>query len=294
MEVKIKLQHYVPQFYLANFVIRPKKSTVYCYDKPKSKSFLVSVKNIASETYFYDKEKDSQQTIEKAFSVLEGSFKPIYDKVLSSGNLDSLTETERQTIALFVATQELRTREHRETIADMLRQAKARLYKENLTEEFKQKYEIDKWDSEEQIKSLHLVGLKQASRYAEYILNMKWILFGNRTRMPFWTSDHPINRFNQIDAKPYGNLGLLSKGIEIHYPLNPKIVLSFYDSTIYQNFPSRNEIDDLNNVVFENWLQVANSTRYIFSNMTDFALAQKILKENPQLKEIDRKRIQVD
>lgn len=252
---------------------------------------MVSIKNVASETYFYDEEKEPTQTVEKAFSVLEGSFKRIYESIVCIESLDSLSVGERETLSLFVSTQELRTKEHRETIGDMIRQSKAKLSKENLSENLR--LEIEKWGSEEQIKSVHLSGFKDAGLYAEYILNMKWILIINRTKMPFWTSDNPINRFNPLDLKPYGNLGLLSKGIEIHYPLTPNLVLTFSDPTLYRFLPNIWEVTDIQNVVFENWLQVSKSTRHIFSNLNDFSLAERILREHPELKVVDRTRIRV-
>jgi len=293
MSTRIKLQHYVPQFYLNKFVRKPKRNSIYCFDKSKSNSFVVSTKNVASESYFYDKPNEAEQKIEKALSVIESSFYPIHSKLLANEDLGSLTSSERESLAYFVTVQEHRTREQRETIGDMMKQAKKRLYKEKLTDEFKERYGIDKWDTEEEIKSLHLSTFKQIPLYAEILLQMKWILFINRTLMPFWSSDHPINRFNPVDAKPYGNLGLLCKGIEIHFALSPNVILSFCDPLIYKLLPNRYEIKDIQNVIFENWLQVAHSTRYIFSNDNDFSLAEKILRDNPSLRDINRKRIEV-
>lgn len=293
MSTRIKLQHYVPRFYLKAFAIKPKKDSIYCFDKSNSKSFLVSIKNVASESYFYDKPDEVEQKIEKVLSVIESSFKPIHSKILDSRDIEGLTPDEKKSLAYFVMAQEHRTREQRETIADMMKQAKKRLYKENLTEEFKQRYGIDKWDTEEAIKALHLSTFKQIPLYADILLQMKWILFINRTPMPFWSSDHPINRFNPIDAKPYGNLGLICKGIEIHFPLSPSVSLSFCDPSIYNLLPHRYEIKDIQNAVFENWFQVAHSTRYIFSNDNDFSLAGEILRDNPSLRDINRKRIEV-
>lgn len=255
---------------------------------------MVSTKNVASESYFYDVPNEEEQRIEKTLNLIESSFDTIYKKILASEDLGSLTSGEKETVALFVAAQEHRTREHREAIADMMKQSKKRLYKENLTEEFKKRYGIDKWDTEEEIKALHLSTFKRFPLYAEILLQMKWILIINRTPTPFWTSDHPINRFNPVDAKPYGNLGLLCKGIEIHFPFSPEMVLSFCDPTIYELLPNRYETKDIQNVIFENWMQVAHSTRHVFSNTNDFTLAEKILRDNLQLREIDRKRIQVD
>ena len=294
MDTKIEIQHYVPRLYLNSFVIKPKKHSVYCYEKKQPKYFEVSTKNIACENYFYDTPDEQEQRIEEALGLIESSFDPIYKKILVNRDLESLASNEKETIAVFVAAQELRTREQRETIADMVRQAKQSLHKETLSEEFKERYDIDKWDTEEEMKSLHLNIFKQIPLYAEIILQMKWITLIDHTPMPFWTSDHPINRFNPVKAEPFGNLGLLCKGIGIHFPLSPKMVLSFCDPKTYELLPSRYEIKDIQNVEFENWLQVAHSTRYLFSNTNDFTFAERILRDNPSLREIDRKRIQVN
>lgn len=93
------------------------------------------------------------------------------------------------------------------------------------------------------------------------------------------------------DARPLGNLGLLWRGIEIHFPLSPKISLSMCDPSIYHLLPSKYEIQDIQNTVFLNWLQVYYSTRYIFSDTDDFSLAEDIVGDNPSLGDIDRKRM---
>ena len=293
MDTKIKIQHYVPRLYLNSFVIKPKKYSVYCYEKLKSKVFVTSIKNIACENYFYDTPDEQEQRIEKALSSIESSFDPIYKKILASGDLNSLTSIDKQTIAFFIMTQELRTREHRELMKDMWKQAKDRLYKEKLTDEFKERYGIDTWGTEDGTKALQLSMFKSIPSYAEILLQMKWILINNRTPIPFWTSDHPINRFNPIDMRPYGNLGLLSKGIQIHFPLSPKVVLSFSDPSTYDSFGESHETKDIQNVIFENSLQVAHSTRHIFSKINDFSLAERMLKDDPSLKDIRKKRIAI-
>jgi hypothetical protein len=53
---KVKLQHYVPQFYLKNFASKNKKTySINCFDKINEKQFTSNVTNIACESYFYDK-----------------------------------------------------------------------------------------------------------------------------------------------------------------------------------------------------------------------------------------------
>ena len=103
----------------------------------------------------------------------------------------------------------------------------------------------------------------------------------------------PHYRFNPIDMRPYGNLGLRSKGIQIHFPLSPKVVLSFSDPSTYDSFGESHETKDIQNVIFENSLQVAHSTRHIFSKINDFSLTERMLKDDSSLKDIRKKRIAI-
>jgi len=290
MSEKIKLQHYVPRFYLQSFSIKGRKNYLYCFDKSKSNKLLVNNKNISSETYFYDTSEDDDQHIEKAFSCLESLFNFVYDKLIATEDLSCLTSLEKLKMAYFVVTQELRTKEHRAVLEDMVKQATVALSKRSAPKELIDKIKLSK----EGIKSLHMDQLKYVPDYVDIVSKMKWILLINRTSMPFWCSDHPVNRFNNIDTKPYANLGLLSRGIEIHFPLSPTLSLCVCDPDMFSIMPSRYEIMDVEALSFHNWLQVYYSTRYVFSDKDDFSLAEEIIKDNPSLRNIDRKRLSVD
>lgn len=52
MVTRIKLEHYVPQFYLKNFSIKNEGKALYCFDKCTSSRFIADIHNIASEKYF--------------------------------------------------------------------------------------------------------------------------------------------------------------------------------------------------------------------------------------------------
>jgi hypothetical protein len=51
---------------------------------------------------------------------------------------------------------------------------------------------------------------------------------------------------------------------------------------------------NLNNVIFQNSLQLRWSTGFIFSQDEDFSLAEKILKEQPSWRDLQRKRVSVN
>lgn len=61
-EQKVKNQHIVPQSYLERFTAA--RSQTWAFDKTNRKVFLTTVRNVASETYFYD---FPSEMIEKAF-----------------------------------------------------------------------------------------------------------------------------------------------------------------------------------------------------------------------------------
>lgn len=119
---------------------------------------------------------------------------------------------------------------------------------------------------------------------------MTWILCENCTDMLFWTSDHSVNRFNPLDLSLYGNSFLLSKCIQMFFPLTPRLEILFCDPIeYYRSSDKRVAIKD--NVLFRNTLQVRSCARHVFSIDEDFFFAKKWLDEHTDFREIDRERI---
>ncbi len=290
---KIKLQHYVPRFYLKKFTFNRDKDLLYCFDKAEKKNFTVNISKIGCESYFYDISVDVDQKFEKILSDKERKFSVAYHKLIRKRNLKRLSTKERRSIAELVALQELRTKEYREMLRNIVRGTnEALLGKGKLSEELKKQLEED--NTEDSIKSMQIKSIQEnISNYGTIISKMNWILLENITHIPYWTSDHPINRYNDVDMSPYGNLGFLSTGIQIFFPLTPRLALAFCDPEKFRYLPEF-ERNDLEGVTFQNSLQVNRSTRHIFCNLDDFSLAEKILEENPSLGDIDRKRISID
>ncbi len=58
---KVKIQHYVPRFYLRNFAHQANDEYwLYCFDKTNFKSFPVNINDIACENFFYEHKEDKQ------------------------------------------------------------------------------------------------------------------------------------------------------------------------------------------------------------------------------------------
>ena len=290
---KVKIQHYVPRFYLKNFGIQKgKEFKLYCFDKSDFRNFPVNIKNIGCEKFFYEG-KEEEQTLEKALSELEKSFSKVYNKLIASRSLLNLKWSDKEILASFVAVQDLRTRESREIIRSVGKEMKRVLGDKPLSDDLKN--QIKTIDTEETAHSIHLKLVKDTlsgkTGMAEIILNMKWMLFENFTKIPLWTSDHPINRFNPIDQSPLGNLGLKSDGIQLFFPLNPTLGILFGDPVEYCTNPEKIAcIKD--NIIFSNSLQARSSTRHIFSNNNDFYLAKKWLREYPHFTNPSRQRVE--
>ena len=285
-----KIEHYVPRFYLKNFAVKKQsKFLINCFDKSAGRNFLTDIRKIGAEKHFYD--TDNQQ-IERSLANFESKCNIVYEKLIRSADLNSLTADDKTSFAYFVATQWLRTRERREGIRDFIKQLTERLSKENLSPEFETK--LKEANTEPYQKSLHISQLKDLPIYVNIILRMKWALFINKTKIPYWTSDNPICMHNKLDLRPHGNLGLTSKGIEMRFPLNTQICLFMGDPDMYAILPTKYELTDEQNIIFANSLQTICSTRFVFSVEGDFALAEKIISENPELRNPDRKRSSVD
>lgn len=288
MKNRIKIQHYVPRLYLRNFSAKSGKCFfIYSFDKTTTSKFLVNIKRIGCERYFYEIPGDSDQLIEKTLGRIESGFNTAYQKLIKAEDSTCLTNEDKISFAYFIATQWIRTKEQRETIKDLIDQLTKQLLKDELSKELEN--QVEKANTEQFIRLVHRDVLKGIPLYSDIILNKKWILFINKTDTPYWTSDHPINLYNPISFGPFGNLGLLSKGIQIYFPLTIKLSLCLCDPDY--SFPDKYEISNIQNIIFQNHLQVKWSTRYILSLNEDFSLAETIIRENPELKEINRRRI---
>jgi hypothetical protein len=291
---KIKIQHYVPRFYLRNFSKKDgKQYIVNCFDKIESKQFVENVDQIASEKYFYDIDRETEQLVEKELSKNEEELNCVYNKLISKKSLYCLNWKEKESLARFAAIQDIRTREMRETIKGIGNELKKFLSEKPTSEELER--QLKEVATEQTARRVHLKILIETllgeNHLVEMFLSLKWVLSDNNTKMPLWTSDHPVNRFNPMKQSPLGNLGLLSKGIEISFPLTPKLGLSFCDPVEYFYNPDHLAcIKD--NVLFYNTLQVRSCTRHVFSRDNDFSIARKWLTEYPENKNQKRKRIQ--
>ncbi|HKV98832.1 MAG TPA: DUF4238 domain-containing protein [Vicinamibacterales bacterium] len=286
----MKLQHYVPRSYLKHFGFGEEKHPrIWCYDKLEKTAFPTSVKNVAAEKYFYHPPSEPQQPIEHVLGRFETVFGIARQRLLAASDPMSLSFDDKVAVAVFFATQMVRTREHRHMIEDVMKQTR-----EWLQATGKLTPELDEWlgpGDADQMRRQQLQNLSRGlvSELTAAVLRLKWMLLFNATGQPFWTSDHPVALYNPVDAGLYGNLGLACKGIQVFFPLSPSQTLVFCDPVMYADRPPRGEVVP-ENVIFQNSLEVLASTRYLFGPSSNFAQAEVVLADHPDLADPHRPR----
>lgn len=275
--VRSKKQHFVPKFYLRNF--SRDKHTLFCFDKMKFKSFRVNIADIAHENLFYDVNEIPDGVIERNLSYKEALFKLGYSQLVLCKDIERLDEASRKALFLFITTQFFRTSFIRKDIKQTSDQFINILAKKSGVK-IPDGFRI--YTDPESVKRIHLLMILDSDmifQTADILANSEWLVLSNDTGLPLWTSDNPVVIDNNT---PDRELGLASKGREIHFVLNPQLCLTSFDPLTHRR-PTINNLEYMN-VLYHNCLQIRRSMRFIYSSDDDFSLAQKFLIDYPQYK----------
>ena len=272
--VKITIkQHYVPQFYLKNF-----SNLLYGLDKKENKIFKTNSKNIAFEPEFYGPDIQDKPSMEKTFADMEKNWSIAIKKLIETENFLSLSDELKRHVVTCMTFQLLRTKQFRKDIAGMANSIMGIFLESKGLEK-----DAVKLSREGEIKQ-HLNMLKDYPAFATIISQMKFCVVSNKTPIPLWTSDNPINLQNDLPPEPpFSNMGLACRGIEIHFPLNPKLSLVALDPTTFHDAPNHYEVYAKRLIHRENYHQFLNSSRFLFSNTRKFHERKKMLSLNPDV-----------
>jgi len=126
-----------------------------------------------------------------------------------------------------------------------------------------------------------LLDAEFIEEYARVINDKIWIFGINETNLPFYTSDNPIVGRYHIKNTPYYYNGLGAKGVEIIFPISPKIILVLFDKEYFKD----NELNDNKFVLLSNYKiiryngwQYINASNHIVSSTDNFRLLTDISK----------------
>lgn len=257
-EIK-KKQHYVPQCYLEAWAV-PNTHQVFVYDKNLRQERKNNITDVASENHFYDvdfpKSVDPKvcenlrmnvdeveailksQPIENFFSnTIEGELSAILKKTIANvaqltpwvkANCFFISEDDKLRLSAQLAYQHIRTKSVRNMLlesADCLTQV---LKDMKVPEKTIEKYKIDKNEA----KAIHAQMIFDGKELLSTMLRFNsfiWVLGVNKTPTDFITSDNPICTQSHIKDDFLCMSALMSKGVEIYYPISPRIGLFMFD-----------------------------------------------------------------
>ena len=312
-----QVQHYVPKFILRSFGTGRRRSQVFVYDKHEDRVFLSSIANMAAERRFYDIEVDDKTaSLEPLLSDLESEASVLIATIRSKQSIGFLSDEDRVVLSNFLAVQMLRTRQQREILRD---------FDESLRHQMKRRgIELDDIPdfrplTDQDIKLMSMRMLLRPEQFAAHLITKSWVLLSSPQPGAFFCSDNPVALQN-TEQSTYlgGNLGLAVPGIEIYFPLSPKLVLALYcpshESKIreiqqmrdkivehlgapphleYDEFAERlsggidsGDVVEVPEPIITNInsLQIIFSTRFLFSRTKGFPGVSDTLSEHPELK----------
>lgn len=293
MSKRTKKQHYVPQFILRNFSNKnTKNNQIFVFNKKSGKTFSCSPENIAHENRFYDIEYDNKNIYyEPFFASIETKSAPIIRKILQSESISEISLEDKKTLSYFIILQASRTKHAFED-------CKNNFLKPILTVTYKKVarhilpppkgFHLDDVEviitDDNYCKSLVLsTAIYSANKFHEIIANRKWILFERYNNSNFIIGDHPVIMDNNLISVLYGNLGLLSPGVEIYFPISPHFLLGIFDRKDY--FPHKFTIKcDMENMKYFNSRQIIYAESFLFSSKNDWSDCNKFLQLYPNHK----------
>jgi Protein of unknown function (DUF4238) len=295
-EGKSGTQHYVPQLILRRFANG--KDQVQVYDKWTRRHFPSSPRNMASEMSFYDLTTETGSiSIDPVLSHLEVKVAPILKSVIEARSVATLTEPDRKAVAIFVATQMMRTLGARQRLQQTHEGVLAAFEARGL--EVPAEFHTD----EEEIKRSSLAAIVESAAIVPLILDKTWMLGSASAEYPFMVSDNPLVRCNTTNPATsfWGTDGLACEGVEIYMPLTPTLTLCFHCKSIVGQLrtaaaaagvTSTQILDVMESGVamephnevtkFQNSLQVQAASRFLFSFSDDFSLVEEMLDAHPE------------
>lgn len=281
---RTKKGHFVPQVHLRYFTSTPdetdqKHMRLWCFNKEQRKSNQARICEVAHQRDMYTYRRDGSDVVsfEGVFAQWETEYSQILRELHATPSLVVLLERKEQ-MAAFIALQYLRVA----LWQDVLRQYWGLLDLDDAP--------VTKEDTKIALMSLIQRNLDDLTAVFR---RKNWILLHNdpdKTGKRFYTSDTPITLTNPGRGPRTPDLYVTSKGVEIHFPLSPRLTILMYNHDEYKRAQFEHEAnpDDVDAI---NVQQVWWSQQFVFSEANDFALADRMVGERPELGNPRRRRI---
>lgn len=253
-----KNQHYIPKFYLRNFSYNANEKQIGLYNI--FNSFFIhqaKLKTQGSKNFYYG----NDGKVEDFLSKHEGRFAKIVKDIILNQQLPKKLSNEHFELLSFLVFTDLRNPVSIESMKGMFIEMKKRLIELNRnvnTEKI-----VPKISHEESIE----ISFSMIPEIILNIADLEYKLLINETKTPFISSDFPVVKYNQfLELKKWqqSRTGFATVGLQIFIPLNHKLTVLFFDSSIYKVGNKKQTcvpinhtsyIDEINKLQFINCLE---------------------------------------
>lgn len=262
---KKKRHHYIPKFYLKRFSTNNEGKHIGLYNHA-NRIFVqkAPLKQQAYENFLYGEDPE----IEDALAVMEDTVAKLFyywteDKLL----IPPPPETNGfKLLKQFILFQSFRTPKSGDNIMESLNHNLKAIAKEIEPELWKHLGKGGRLVHENPVLLMLLNSIKH-QKLLDF-LDCRFLV--NLSPLPFISSDAPVVYYNQLMEQTgnyIGATGLVAKGLQIFYPIHPRLMICLYDSKVYdfgdgcENCCSTESIEEIHQL---NGLQLINSKSQVF------------------------------
>jgi hypothetical protein len=234
----------------------------------------------------------------------------VYHKIVTEESIQDLDRYDKLIICHYIFIQNERTRSARvrnKQITELLYKSKESNFKlppyDNLNNDYKEWF----LESRGKLAQFNVIfdsinlGVEYEFSSLQIIFKMEalgWTLIENNLKKEFYTSDHPVfvynpdlkERFGRI--KGFGAESYTCKGVEIFFPLTPRLCLVLFDKQ-RSNYRKSKLTKKVNQGELD-WINtqtIAMAHRTVFTENNDFQFVRECLKKYHQLRDPNRNRI---
>lgn len=256
-----KKHHYVPRFYLKRF--SENRRSICLYNLPHERKVTnANLKNQCYKDYFYGKDGNT----EDALCVIENDASFLFKDIDKYGCLPPPMTEPHVLMVLYILIQHGRTEYQADAMDEMHDKMFKQVFREKLEAEL-EGVNID--DFIIGIENVSQYSLQLLAQYYPLLLDLGYKLLKNKTSVEFVTSDNPVVLYNQLMSyrRMGSNTGLLSKGLQVFFPISPSEIIVLYDTDVYRlGNNSKISIDITNNkdVYSLNMLQACSCYENIY------------------------------
>jgi len=303
MSTRAKKQHYVPQLLLRGFA-QPGRDQIWVFDKSRGTSYSSAIRDTASENYFNEVSIGNYSiSFENRLEFVESKAAPVIRKIIETEDISNMAPEDQASLLVFIATQMVRTNAGRSAMD----QAHDLLVEKLGGERSAAKAGLQPKDKELQKLTILRDLPDSINTFGKHLAAKLMILKRTGKNDRLIIGDDPIVRDNsQRSTDAFGTVGIANKGVEIYLPLTPKLAFGLICPSVLQIIEmvrtSRSTFASLEadrylysittgspflmappNVLRLNSMQIANATRFVMSDVNDFSLAKRMIKDRPEI-----------